>query len=113
MTLKTMLVVFIIALLLVFLGATVALTLANNQLKALEKTISLKDVARWYPTERVEPPVSEPIVGFWIVENRPEIAIVIRVGWAYREYSTNPKQALPIRFGYPPLYWSRMPGATE
>lgn len=74
---------------------------------------SIVGVAEWHRTEDLPPPNDRPICGMWIDGNNPEVEFVRRVGGSFYEYNPNPFAATALLYGFPPIYWSEMPGAAE
>ena len=70
-------------------------------------------VSEWHRTEDFTPPDSKPICGMWIDYDKPEVEVVRKIGGNFYEYNSNPFAPTALLYGYPPLYWSEMPGAAE
>jgi hypothetical protein len=68
----------------------------------------------WVRSEELGCPDGRPIVGCWIDDQGQPITIpVVEVGGRWYGYDTHAGHPLELLYGYPPMWWTDLPGGAR
>ena len=80
----------------------------------LQDTSRPEMVSDWATPYSRSIPENTPVVGLWMDNGQPVVLAVVAHGTRYFEYDAlHPMGPASMLYGYPPMWWTPMPGGAK